>query len=333
MRAQGCANQSQEAQTPLTESAKYLARYSFIFVCVIVLGLSSGCQVLKPKAIVADRYFVNDQQIAATQPVIERGKERPVLDTVGWVIGIPSKIILWDSRADRHYISPETEQALAQYIEANGLHHVKFRLNQYAPLRDFKRLHTNKSVGWGWRYTFGVISVLGETLLPGRLFGGDHYNPYTATAHIYSDIPVIAMHEAAHAKDFSRRRYPGCYAAVYLLPIVPLMHESIASRDVIAYLDYLGDPKLKKEGFHVLYPAYGTYVGSAAGSLAPTYANPLYIGGVVVGHGVGRWHGYHVADSAVVGADYSASAPVASEDSGGIQTQEVINEIDGNLSK
>jgi hypothetical protein len=333
MRAYGCAKVSQEALAFLTGSAKYLARYSFVLSFVIVLGLSSGCQVLKPKAIVAERYFVTDQQIAATQPVIERGKERPVLDTVGWVIGIPSKIILWDSRADRHYISPETEQVLAQYIEANGLHHVKFRLNQYAPLRDFKRLHTNKSVGWGWRYTFGVVSVLGETLLPGRIFGGDHYNPYTATAHIYSDIPAIALHEAAHAKDFSRRQYPGCYAAVYLLPIVPLMHESIASRDVIAYLDYLGDPKLKKEGFHVLYPAYGTYVGSAAGSLVPNYANPLYIGGVVVGHGVGRWHGYHVADSAVVGAESSYSLPVILQDSGSVLPHDTNNEINGALTK
>ncbi|MEY4567049.1 MAG: hypothetical protein RLY14_2019 [Planctomycetota bacterium] len=333
MRAHGCAERRQETCAFLSASAKYLANYSFVVAIALVLGLSSGCQILKPKAIVADRYFVTDQQIVETKPVIERGKERPVLDTVGWVIGIPSKIILWDSRADRHYISPETEQVLAQYIEANGLHHVKFRLNQYAPLRDFKRLHTNKSVGWGWRYTFGVVSVLGETFLPGRLFGGDHYNPYTATAHIYSDIPAIALHEAAHAKDFSRRRYPGCYAAVYLLPIVPLMHESIASRDVIAYLDYLGDPKLKKEGFHVLYPAFGTYVGSAAGSIVPAYANPLYIGGVVVGHGVGRWHGFHVADSAVVGAEYSISVPVIQEDSGSVPPQATNNEINGALTK
>lgn len=260
----------------------------------VLLLLSSGCHVLTPQPIPVDKYFTCDEQLQATKPVIERGREMPVLDTVGWIIGIPSKIILWDSRADRHYISPETEQVLAKYIDDNGLYHVKFRLNQYAPIQDWHRLRANKSVGWGWRYTLGVLSLAGEAILPGRLFGGDHYNPYTGTVHIYSDIPVITLHEAAHAKDFSRRKYPGTYGAIYLIPVVPLWHESVASRDVVAYLQYLGNPALEKEGYHVLYPAYGTYVGSAAGTFFPDYANPLYIGGILWGHAVGRWNGSQV---------------------------------------
>jgi|694.fasta_scaffold05246_8 hypothetical protein len=269
------------------------ARYKLGLIALLVL-FSSGCHVLTPRPIPADPYFTCDEQVQSTKPVIERGREMPVLDTIGWIIGIPSKIILWDSRVDRHCISPETEQVLVKYIEDNGLYHVKFRLNQYAPIQDWHRLRANKSVGWGWRYTLGVLSLAGEAILPGRVFGGDRYNPYTATVHLYSDVPAIALHEAAHAKDFSRRKYAGTYAAVYLVPGVPLWHESIASRDVVAYLQYLGDPELEKEGYHILYPAYGTYVGSAAGSLLPDYANPLYIGGVLWGHAVGRWNGAQV---------------------------------------
>jgi hypothetical protein len=297
--AQGCAAGNQEP-TIISPSGysrwRNLSMKLMLAIASLSLLGSTGCHVLSPQPIVADKYFSCDEQLASTQPVIERGREMPILDTVGWIIGIPSKILLWDSRVDRHYISPETERVLTQYIDDNGLQHVKFRLNQYAPIQDWHRLRANRSVGWGWRYTLGLLSVAGEAILPGRLIGGDHYNPFTATVHIYSDIPAITLHEAAHAKDFSRRKYPGTYAGLYLLPVVPLYHESIASRDVVAYLQFLGDPELEREGYHILYPAYGTYVGSAAGTLIPDYANPLYFGGVLWGHAVGRWHGYQVDD-------------------------------------
>ena len=39
------------------------------------------------------------------------------------------------------------------------------------------------------------------TIFPGRVFGGDRYNPFTNTINLYSDHPSIALHEAAHAKD------------------------------------------------------------------------------------------------------------------------------------
>lgn len=42
-------------------------------------------------------------------------------------------------------------------------------------------------MGWGWRYSIGMLSWLQYTLLPGRLFGGDHYNPYSNTISLYSD--------------------------------------------------------------------------------------------------------------------------------------------------
>ena len=58
--------------------------------------------------------------------------------TVGWIFGIPSKIILWNSRIDNHDISPETEAAIAEYMAANELWDVKVRLNQYAPLDEWR---------------------------------------------------------------------------------------------------------------------------------------------------------------------------------------------------
>jgi hypothetical protein len=241
-------------------------------------------------------YYLSDRLAAVTGDQIERGQVRPVLDTAGWVLGIPSKIILWDRRMDNHSISPETEEALAAYLDANQLTSVKVRLNQYAPGDEWRRLAANDAVGFGWRYSFGALSWLGDTLLPGRLFGGDHYNPFTNTLNIYSDAPAIAWHEAGHAKDWARRKYKGAYAAIYALPAAPLWHEAIASGDALAYVVESGSPEDQEEAYRLLYPAYGTYVGGAAGDLLPGAGFIPYAGSVVAGHIVGRIRGRTIAN-------------------------------------
>ncbi len=228
---------------------------------------------------------------------IERGRPRPIIDSVGWVFGIPGRLLLWDPRIDNHHLSCHSEAVLAGYLHDNDLQHVKMRLNQYAPLEDWRRLRANKTVGWGYRYTLGALSLLGEAILPGRIFGGDHYNPFTATVHLYSDLPAIALHEAAHAKDFSRRDYPGTYALAYLIPGVPLWHERIATRDVLAYVEACGDEQLQREALRILYPAYGTYVGGALGYVLPKYADPLYYGAVLAGHAAAHHHAYAIPES------------------------------------
>ncbi len=272
-------------------------------LCVIGLWIAAtlGCNPLSPRTIPMTQRAGPASLLAMNTVPIERGKPRPVLDAAGWVFGIPSKILLWNRRAENHHISEKTEASLQEYLAANQLDHVKVRLNQYRPWDDWKRLRANREVSWPWRYTFGAVSLLGETVLPGRLFGGDHFNPYTNTIHIYSDIPAIALHEGAHAKDFNRRTYPGTYAAAYALPIVPLYHESIASADVIAYLETLGDPDLQEEAYHVLYPAYGTYVGNALGFAYPPAAFPFYYGSVVGGHLAGRMQSRRITPSPEAG--------------------------------
>lgn len=251
--------------------------------------LFCGCNGLSARAIPSHRYNISPDFVKINSQPIERGTPRPVIDTVGWVVGIPSKLLLWNRRVENHSIGVETEARVAEYLEANNLQHIKVRLNQYRPLDDWKRLTKNKSVAWPWRYTLGTLSVLGETILPGRIVGGDHYNPFTHTVHLYSDLPSIALHEAAHGKDFSRREYPGTYAATYLIPVVPLYHESVASRDVMAYVAQLGDRELIEESHRILYPAYGTYVGSAVASFTPpVLSTPLTIVGAAAGHWEGR---------------------------------------------
>jgi len=257
-------------------------------LAILALVLLSGCKILEPKSIAMQRNNIPSDLIPDGEAQMERGAPRPIIDGFGWVWGIPSKIMLWNRKVENHNISLETEALLAEYMATNGLTDIKVRLNQYRPIDDFRRLTRNTSVAWPWRYSFGAVSVLGETVIPGRLFGVDHYNPYTGTIHLYGDVPSIAFHEAAHAKDFSNRKHPGNYAAIYLLPAVPLWHERVATNDVLSYVQYRHDPRLVRDAYHTLYPAYGTYMGNAVGYAFPRFSNPIYLGGVLAGHAMGR---------------------------------------------
>ncbi len=267
----------------------HITKDGIVSTGMLALILMSGCKLLEPKPIAVVRNNIPTDLIADGELQMERGKPRPIIDGFGWVWGIPSKLMLWNRKVENHRISAETESLLYDYLETNGLSDIKVRLNQYRPWDDWRRLTRNTSVAWPWRYTFGAVATLGETVVPGRLFGGDHYNPYTGTIHLYGDVPAIAFHEAAHAKDFANRRYPGNYAALYVIPTVPLWHERIATNDVLSYVQYRNDRHLEREAYHTLYPAYGTYLGSAGGYAFPRYSNPIYLGGILVGHAMGRW--------------------------------------------
>ncbi len=260
---------------------------------LLLLGLSVlavGCRPPGPYRLgSAAQWNTAPELMAINEPQIERGRPYKTLDTVGWIVGIPGKILMWDRRVDNHRISFETERMLADYLAVNELDGVKVRINQYAPREEWRRLVANKSVGAGWRYTLGTLSVVGYTLLPGRVFGGDNYNPYTNTINLYSDVPAFAVHEGAHAKDFAGRRYPGTYAALYLLPVVPLYHEAVASRDALAYAHDYWPIDEERQAYRNLGPAYGSYVGSAlAGGGSSPIGLPLEIAGILGGHVVGR---------------------------------------------
>jgi hypothetical protein len=252
---------------------------------LLTLLTLAGCATTPYVAGSADSYFASRQLADQTEIQIERGKPHRGVDTFGWIWGIPGKILLFDRRVENHRIGETTEAEIAAYLQDNDLTTVKVRLNQYRPLDDWRRLAANDSVGAGWRYTFGAVTVLGETVFPGRLFGSDHFNPYTNTVHLYSDVPALALHEAGHSKDYAGRKWKGTYAAIYNLPFVPLYQEAIATNDALSYVKSTGDPADLQDAYEILYPAYGTYVGSAISGSVP-YG---YFVGLMGGHLAGQW--------------------------------------------
>lgn len=220
-------------------------------------------------------------------PQICEGRPNKVIDCTGWVLGIPGKILLFDRRVNNHAVSPETTAAVSTYLTQNQMPDVCVRVNEYAPGEEWKRLCDNSHVGAGWRYTLGTLSLAGYTLFPGRLVGGDRYNPYTNSVYVYSDVPSLAIQAAAYAKDVHERDHPGTYAFVNGLPVVSLWHDTVNTREALDYFATYGDSDQQAEAMRILYPHYAMRVGGAVGGIVG--AEPLFIAGsAVVGHVSGR---------------------------------------------
>lgn len=268
------------------------------FLASLLLTCATGCAttpyVYQPPLITSPELDFPEEE-----PQIVRGKPRPVIDGIGWVVGIPGKVLLWDRRIDNHKISPETEAAIADYLEKNGLDQVKVRLNEYDPLGEWRRLRRNKAVGWGWRYTAGTLTALSYTLLPGRIIGGDNYNPFTNTISLYSDHPAVALHEGGHSKDFGTRKWKGTYAVVTAIPGVSLWPEAIATSDALSYLEAEQNYSGEADAYEVLYPAYATYIAGAATPFMPYSDLIIKAGAVIPGHLVGRWKAREVQQEAL----------------------------------
>jgi hypothetical protein len=248
------------------------------FACAVLLLLGHGC------ATTSNQACTDCVSSSANSVEIRRGRPNRILDGTGWVLGVPSKIALWDRRADNHHISAQTEARVVDYLEGHDLSDVMVRVNQYDPFGEWKRLATNDQIAAGWRFTGGTIETLKYTMLPGRLFGQDWYNPFTNSLHMYSDIPPLALAEAAYAKDVQQRQHPGGYATGQILPILNMWHHTIATQEVLRHLDSHGTDDERAEAYRILYPSYGGNWGASIGSFLPFGHAFSRLAGAMVGH-------------------------------------------------
>jgi hypothetical protein len=258
-------------------------------ILLTMLALAGTAATLRGEDVPPQAYPAPIDARLSVEPQFEHGRPRKVVDAVGWVFGVPKKIILWDRRAVNHHVSAETEQGLAQYMEANGLDSTKVRINQYDPVGEWRRLGANKEVGPGWRYSVGAFHTLIYTLLPGRLFGADRYNPYTDSVYIYSDITCLAQEQASYAKLVHARRYPGTYATLTSLPVVRLWPSKQAKNDVLDYTLASGTPDQHYEATRVLYAEFGAEMGSQASIFVGSNL-PLTLAGAGIGHVAAKYN-------------------------------------------
>ena len=251
---------------------------SVIGVLVGFLVLTSmGCSSFKA---LEKRSFVPDQTLQQVQ--VERGKPRPIIDAAGRFFGWPNRIAIGKSGVDSHDISAATEMEIVNYLEHTGLSSVLVRSNQYAPLGEFKRMLANDQIRPIWKSTFGTYNLLKYTLVPGRLFGGDWYNPYSNSLHVYSDVPTLAISRATYAQDMRTRVNPGAYAAIKDIPFVGLTHDTTATQLALQW--YEDKPEELDAAREILLPSYGAAVGGQVASLLP-YGEVV---GRLLGGGAGR---------------------------------------------
>jgi hypothetical protein len=167
--------------------------------------------------------------------------------------------------------------------------------------------------------------MVSYSLLPGRVFGGDEYNPYTNSLYINSDVPAIALYEAALAKDVHGHKMPGTYAVLSGLPGVAIVRRSHEVGDVLGYARARNDWQTEREAYHVLYPQVGAETASLAGPVVPVWwAMPLLgVGGAAAGHVTGRMAAAHRASQIGVSDEDESTAESPAEagaTSGGADT-------------
>ncbi len=237
----------------------------------------------------------NSSVVSDTEAVFEYGRPNKTLDRLAWVVGMPSRILPLSSKVNNHDISPETTDKLSCYLRENDLSDVLVRVNQYDPKGEWKRLRENPRISPGWKYTFGAGMLVQYTLFPGRVFGGDHYNAYTNTLYVNSDVPALLILEAAYAKDVHDRRLPGPYAAINELPVLETWRLSYGLNDTLGYAQLNDDWELERETYAIVYPVMGIEAAlgghSAVSSVAtlPLLTMPITaIGGAATGHVLGR---------------------------------------------
>lgn len=267
-------------------------------ISLLILAGLSGCTAFPSQVEVSRSSSLEDAEpqqdtlgVSGQGVRVVRGRPNRLIDGVGDIVGLPNRIALWDRGVSNHQVSAHTEEQLVEYLEANNLDNTLVRVNQYDPIGEWKRLATNDQIGLGWRSTFGAYNMLKYTLIPGRIGGGDWYNPYTNTVNLYSDVPALALTSGAYAKDVAERTHPGAYAALQDVPVIGIQADTLATQEVLRYSSVKFSAEEASQYREVLAPAYGASVGAQLVSFLPYGSLIGRLGGAAIGHVTNGIHG------------------------------------------
>lgn len=264
-----------------------LSRHLLLAVLLPSMILGVGC-VTAPYRY--GRFHPDRPEGTDVQPIrVDRGRPNAALDGLGWVVGLPGRVLAMNKNVNSHHVSAATVERLEEYMELNDISDVYVSINDYDPADQWRRLRENRRIAPFWKYTAGSLTWLGSTLLPRRVIGGDKYNPFTNTLVLTSDVPALVIAQAAYAKDVRSRKHPGAYATlVNDLPISSVMRQVKATGDVLGYARDRQDWDAEQEAYHTLYPKIGSDLFSTGSHFVPVFGPLLSVAGAVAGHATGR---------------------------------------------
>lgn len=250
-----------------------------------------GCVSSNPRY---DNFQSSDLQ--DSEVTVAYGRPHRFADGLASLVGLPERVLTLHPNVNNHQFSDSTRRHLLSYLEKNDLTDVYVRVNQYDPVGEWRRLRDNERIAPGWKYTVGLLPLTMYTLVPGRIFGGDQYNPFTNSLSINSDISAVALHEAAYARDVRNRSLPGTYVAINELPFLSLWRHAQGIKDVVKYAQQQGDWPTECETYRVVYPMIGMHIASGGfhavlgnEPLEGMFLTPLLpIGGAIAGHAAGE---------------------------------------------
>lgn len=192
------------------------------------------------------RYGISNETLTANLPqnpnAISVGGEHPNIDRLEKVVQYPRNVFRkWFPSKDPFEQLPIEERreiavaAASNYLDNNSLKGVFIDVREYDPGQQWQRLVDNERVSPIWKFTLGSAYHLGYSILPGRAFGYDRYDPFTNTLSINSARPSNSLFTAGYVKKIYGQRYPGAYVAANLLPIMPLTRDVSIANDVLTY--------------------------------------------------------------------------------------------------
>ncbi len=233
--------------------------------------------------------FSSDTSPAVRKIEVSEGESHKTLDALSDAASWPVRKLM-PKRPDKRTISDETKEKVLAYLEQNDLADVHVEVRGYSPRRQWRRLGESSVVSPLARYTLGTFSVLGYSVLPGRLLGRNTYSPYTNTLYVNRDEPSLLLHEAAYAKSIRGKPVPDVYAAMARLPILSLGRELEGARDVVAYAQAQDDWDLEQDSYRSVFPHVGSGVTGGASTFVPVWwAGPVMgLAGAAAGNVAGQ---------------------------------------------
>jgi hypothetical protein len=235
--------------------------------------------------------FMDKEVTKVGSNTIINDRDDPFSRAYSFLTSLESRLLLLSWK----FASLPEEETLKQtkdYLRNRNIENVTVRAGHSRVLEDTVRLFTDeklKDISLLGRIFLGIPTTLVQGTLA-KLSRAAHYNPFTKTAMIYTDVPAVSRHELGHAQDFGEQKYPTLYALARRIPGFDLFQEAKAS----SYAHQSFNLEDKWQSGRYLAPAFSTYLGrytamvTFLGTGSAKLANVAGLATVGAGHVVGN---------------------------------------------